>query len=254
MTQLSDADKARFEAWAKSGRLPAHIVRATVDGTSTDALKLASEEYRVCSARADELSRVVWQSFIGIVALSGAAGAGLFRVLIEPGSASPPPQGSLSQAVATALFCLPTAAVVVFLLSCWRRVSQKWALQQQALYDRLNYLEYFLGYRTNSQFRRVDDTVRDEGVEPIFISEVRDHMAVALIIWWSGIAAFVSLRALGELIRNPDARMGIAVAVLVLLPALSEVWVRSKKTLRRPKPFKAWTMIELETQDKSTPS
>lgn len=205
----------RFDDRIRTGRLGPHVIRNKHGATcsSIDALKLASEEYRICSARADELSRVVWQAFIGIVALAGAAGAGLLRVLPDSTQTTDAPT---FQIVLSVIPYIITASLVLFLLSAWRLISSKWALQQKALYVRLNYLEYFLGYRTNEQFKRVDKESKDSSVKPILISDVRDNMAIALIFWWSTLASCAVFRCLNDGQSEKNLRLSLIVTFVVM--------------------------------------
>lgn len=148
---------------------------------SQNELKLLSEEYRACSVRADELAKLIWQTFLGVLALSGAAGGAVMKSIND--------ETGGRHAVLLVASCI----LVTSLLAKWKAISAKWNLQQQALYGRLNHLERCLGFRTNVQFRRVDKASAGTlGAEsnalqksPLRIGNLREEMARALVIWWA---------------------------------------------------------------------
>lgn len=215
---------AEFTHWLKHTRLSPGVIRTfhRTENVNIDALKLASEEYRVCSARADELSRLVWQSFIGVLALAGAAAAAVLRLV----PSQPKTQTSESLAAnllsaPTGLLAVLTAIVVIAILAWWRVIARKWADQQSALYERLNALEYFLGFRTNAQFARVDTKVEQAGHKPIKISVLRDYMAQVLTVWWSALAGYVSYEWFASICERTEAAVAAAAATVLCLLLVS---------------------------------
>lgn len=162
------------------------VTTPTTGGVSDNYLKLASEEYRVCSTRVDELARLVWQSFLGVMAIAVAIAAGTVRH--EQGRTALP---------SLVVSLLPYW--VVFALGLWSRIAEKWQLQQKALYARLDDLEAILRFRTNAQFERVDVELNRRGQRPVYISRIRRSMVHSLVGWWGLVALINSLEYKSDL-------------------------------------------------------
>jgi len=154
---------------------PLPVARATA---SPDALKLIAEEYRVCTARADELQRLIWQVFVVIGAITSVLATAMVR-LVGPDSVSMGPQ-----------IVLVVCFIGILFLGVWSRIATKWSAQMRNYYQRIESLEKHLHFRTNSQTKRLDDTLgRGKGYT---ISRMREWLAIVLVLGWSVLAAFAS--------------------------------------------------------------
>lgn len=175
---------------------------------SPERLKLLSEEYRVCSQRADEISRTIWQFFFAIVAFSGAGLGFLAKIALGSGTT-------------TTFFVSIVGIMTIDIFRNWRQAAAKWNWQQRRLYERLDVLETKLGFQTNARF----DERKGDPYYKRYISKYRHRITQAIAYGWCLFVLLVGIRGLWELSsKSSNANIGTELLRLASTRMQPEKW------------------------------
>ena len=203
---------------------PLPVARASA---SPDALKLIAEEYRVCSARADELQRLVWQVFVVIGAITSVLAAAMVRMASGENNPAGP------QVV------LLVSLIGILFLGIWSKIAKKWSAQMRNYYQRIESLENYLHFRTNSQTKRLDETLTNG--KGYTIGDMREALAVILVVGWAILGAFAAYHAAYHLMAEPKTAVepvgwrsgAFGVSALTFFLMLLVYWLASRSPYKQ---------------------